>query len=157
MKKTIYLIMAAAVALMAAACSKDYSYDSGYYDDRYYETSKEVLTLRNFSSDTTVWFIPELECAENLPSELSEWQKIAVTQLLPHSSGTLTFDSNDSYVTPIETYGPDDNLSIYVFKKNVWDNYLWSDIVKDRMWCGHCTLSVEEAIALRGIVTYPMR
>lgn len=154
MKKSIIITMLAAAVL--CACDKNY-YREGYYDDKYYQSSKEVLTLRNFSSDETVWFVPEQRYAESLPMELSEWDKISVCQVGPHSSYTLDFDSKDNYVTPIETYGPGDRMSIYVFKKSVWEKYSWQEIVEGRMWCGHCTLSVDEAVKLDGIVTYPMR
>lgn len=149
------IIALSAIALLCS-CNKDY-YDEGYYDDKYYKSSKEVLILRNFSSDTTVWFVPEKDHATSLPAELSEWQKISICEVQPHSSYSLTFDSNDSYVTPVETYGPSDSLQIYVFKKSVWDSHSWEELVSGKMWSGYCSLSVKDAIDLDGIVTYPMK
>lgn len=147
----------AIIALVAAlACSCDKYYD-GYYDPEYYKTSKEFLTLRNFSNDATVWFIPAKENSEVLPDELSEWQKISIYEINGQSALTLTFDSDDNYVTPVETYGINDKIVIYVFKKEVWDACSWEDLVKGKKWSGKCTLSVEEALASRQVVTYPMR
>lgn len=155
MRKYISSILCTVLAL-AAAVSCDRYYD-GYYDDPYYDTNTYFLTLRNYSSEATVWFIPDAECAGELPQELSEWQKISVYEVQPQSAVQLSFDSEDNYVTPVETYGIGDRMTIYVFKKNVWDNTEWSEIVAGSKWCGKCSLSVEDARKLKGIVTYPMR
>ena len=50
-----YIALIALAAALACSCSKYYD---GYYDPEYYKSSKEFLTLRNYSSDATVWFIP---------------------------------------------------------------------------------------------------
>lgn len=150
------IILAVLPAVVALVCGCDRYYDSEY-DERYYETSKDFMTLRNFSSDTTVWFIPERDNAATLPSELSEWQSISVYEIGPHSAMILTFDSNDSYVTPVETYGVEDRMVIYVFKKKVWESNDWSALVSGKMWCGCVSYSVDEIVALNKIVTYPMR
>ncbi|MBQ0077138.1 MAG: hypothetical protein KBS55_00685 [Bacteroidales bacterium] len=155
MKRYIKLFVCAAAAVLAfASCSRDYE---GYYDNAYYEKTKNFLTLRNYSSDATVWYIPDVDHADVLPTELTEWQKIAIYSVDAHSSGSLTFDSSDNYETPVETYGVDDELVIYVFKKDVWNSHSWSELVAGQMWCGKCTLSVEDALKSNGIVTYPMR
>ena len=142
--------------MLAAVCGCDKYYD-GYYDDLYYETSKDVLTFRNFSNDTTVWFIPDSEHSGNLPEELSEWQKISIWELNPHSACTISFDSNDSYETPVETYGVNDRMVIYVFKKSVWESHSWNELVNGRMWSGKVAYSVDDVLKLNRIVTYPMR
>lgn len=149
------------IALIAAgflfgACSSAFDYDRGNYDDSYYETNSEVLTIRNFSSDATVWFIPDRDHAEVLPDELSEWQKISVFEVEPHSSYPILFDSNDFYVTPIETYGPEDTLIVYVFKKDVWNGYSWKELVEGRLWSCKAGYSVQDAVSSSGIITYPM-
>lgn len=155
MKKFIeFILLISAAITVLGSCDR---YLDGYYDDRYYETNTDFLTLRNYSSDSTVWFIPEAGCKGDLPSELSEWQLISVYRVPPKSAVQLSFDSNDNYETPVETYGINDMMTIYVFKEKVWDKYGWGDIVAGQMWCGKCRLSVEEAVALHGIVTYPMR
>ncbi|MBP9987563.1 MAG: hypothetical protein KBT44_06555 [Bacteroidales bacterium] len=152
MKKHIAII-----ALIAAlACSCDKYYD-GYYDPEYYATSKDFLTLRNYSSDVTVWFIPAKENSETLPDELSEWQKISIYEINGQSARTLTFDSEDNYVTPVETYGIDDEMVIYVFKKEIWDAYEWKDLVKGKKWSGKCSLSVKDALESKSVITYPIR
>ncbi|MBP9986961.1 MAG: hypothetical protein KBT44_03435 [Bacteroidales bacterium] len=145
------------IALAVAGLSSCDRYYDGYYDDLYYETNTVFLTLRNYSSEATVWFIPDVKCDGELPSELSEWQKIAVYAVEPKSAVQLTFDSSDDYVTPVETYGVNDRMAIYVFKKEVWDSHDWPELVTGKMWCGRCSLSVEEARELHSIVTYPMR
>lgn len=149
-----YIALIALAAALACSCDKYYE---GYYDPEYYKSSKEFLTLRNYSSDATVWFIPAKENSETLPEELSEWQKISIYEINGQSACTLTFDSDDSYVTPVETYGPDDRMVIYVFKKDVWDKHGWAELVTGKMWSGKTSLSVEEAVKLKKIVTYPMR
>jgi len=150
----IILALMGIIAFVAVSCNKSYD---GYYDKEYYETSTEFLTLRNFSSDSTVWFIPERDCADNLPESLSEWQKISIFELAPHSSYVLSFDSNDSYVTPVETYEVNDRIAIYVFKRSVWQSHSWAELVSGKMWSGYCRYSVDEMIELRQIVTYPMK
>lgn len=155
MKAYIYNLLVFALVIVTLGSCK--GYDKGYYDEKYYETNVNFLTLRNYSSDATVWFVPDVEYAENLPSELSEWQRIAIYDVDAHSSGYITFDSNDNYVTPVETYGVGDKMVIYVFKKDVWEKYEWPEIVAGKMWCGKCSLSVEDARELNGIITYPMR
>lgn len=155
MRRFFFNIMVTALVFMVLS-SCDRYYD-GYYDDIHHSTSTGFLNLKNYSSEATVWFIPDAETAGNLPSELSEWQKIDVYEVAPQSSVCLTFDSEDNYVTPVETYGIGDRMEIYVFKKDVWDNYGWAEIVAGRMWCGRFSLSVEEARELNGTVTYPTR
>ena len=155
MKRYIFAIMLAALTVTGIS-SCDRYYD-GYYDDRYYETNTQFLTLRNYSSEATVWFIPEAACNGELPAEISEWQAISVYTVPPQSAVQLSFDSEDNYVTPVETYGVDDRMTIYVFKEYVWNNCGWDDIVSGSMWCGKCSLSVADARKLNGIVTYPMR
>jgi len=150
----ISTIFLAFVAMAAVSCDKYYD---GYYDPAYYETSTNFMTLRNYSSEATVWFIPARENSETLPSELSEWQKISIYELGAKSSMTLSFDSDDSYVTPVETYSPTDKMVIYVFPKTVWDSHTWAELVAGKMWTGKCSYSVDEMVALKKIVTYPMR
>lgn len=155
MKRHIgYLLLTVLAIAILDSCDRYYN---GYYDDPFYETNTMFLTLRNYSSDATVWFIPDASCSGELPSELSEWQTIAIYELEPKSAVQLTFDSGDDYVTPVETYGVNDSMSIYVFKKDVWESHGWPELVSGKMWCGRCSLSVEEARKLHGIVTYPMR
>ena len=154
MKRIYSIILAVAALLVLSACDRYYD---GYYDDEYYESSTNFLTLRNFSSDTTVWFIPEKAYAESLPAELSEWQRISIFELWPHSSEILSFDSGDNYETPLETYGVADRFTIYIFKKSVWESYTWQDIVNGKMWCGKCSLTVDDAVAQKRVVSYPIR
>lgn len=154
MKKIIIYISVLAAAVLAVSCNK---YNDGYYDPAYYKTSREFLTLRNFSSEATVWFIPAKENSVTLPAELTEWQKISVYEIDAKSSYTLTFDSDDSYVTPVETYSTTDKMVIYVFPKKVWDAHTWSELVAGQMWTGKGSYTVDEMVALKKIVTYPMR
>lgn len=150
-----YFILTAFMLAAVAACDR---YSDGYgYDPSYYRTSSEYMTLRNFSSDTTVWFVPEKQYADALPDSLTEWQRISVYRIAPHSSFILTYDSSDSYVTPEETYGPEDSFTIYVFKSRDWNMYPWKTLVSGQKWVGKVSMTVEEAAGLNNIVTYPMR
>lgn len=154
MKHKLLVIMAAAL-LSLGSCSP--AYDEGYYDEEYYKTNDVALTARNFSSDATVWFIPDKEHADSLPSVLSEWQKISVFHIDAHSSYTIMFDSNDDYLTPIDTYGKEDTLAVYVFKQDIWDSCSWNELVSGEMWSCKAKYSVADALATKGIITYPMR
>lgn len=155
MKKNILISLSVIVAaFLASSCDRYYD---GYYDPAYYETSNEFITLRNYSSEATVWFIPEKENSEILPSELSEWQKISVYEIDAHSAVTLTFDSDDGCVTPVETYAPTDRMVIYVFLKKVWDSHEWAELVSGEMWTGKYSYSVDEMLQLKKIVTYPTK
>lgn len=142
---------------MVLICSCSAGYDSGYYDDDYYETNDVVLTARNFSSDATVWYIPDKTHADPLSDEMSEWQKISLFEIDTHSSYCIRFDSNDNYVTPIETYGIGDTLTLYIFKKDVWDSHSWQELVNDRLWSCKARYSVADAISAKGIITYPIQ
>ena len=156
MRRILYAAAACLLVAALSACSAD-KYTEGYYDSKYYESSTSYLTLRNFSSDTTFWFIPEKEYALSLPEELSEWQKISIYEVAPHSSYILTFDSSDSYVTPEETYGPEDSMAIYVFSADAWKHNSWQELVRGSLWTCSGLYSVEDILSLDGIVTYPMR
>ena len=153
MKKTIF----AALLLCLVACNKG-SYDSiGEDCVPPYEQNQGFLLLRNYSSEDTVWYIPDREHSENLPADaLSEWQKISVFVVPAQSSVELTYDSNDNYLTPVETYGVEDNMVFYVFKKTVWDSNDWKALVSNKLWSGKCSLSVQQALAQSRTVTYPM-
>lgn len=153
MKRSLLVMIA--VVLGLGACSHDY--EAGYYDDTYYETNDVVLTARNFSSDATVWFIPDRDHADSLPDELSEWLKISVYRIDAHSSYSIMFDSNDGYLTPIETYGKDDTLAVYVFKKEIWDSHSWNELASGELWSCKARYSVADALSTGGIITYPMR
>lgn len=156
MKNSISHIFAAlSLIALFSACSKS-DYDM-METEPFHEYSTRFLVLRNYSSDDTVWFIPDKDSAASLPSELSEWQKIAIYSIPAHGKLDLTFDSTDNYVTPVETYGVNDKIVIYVFKKSVWDSNVWSALVSGKLWSGKCELSVEDARELNGFVTYPMR
>lgn len=154
MRRINSIILVAVV--LSALCACDRYYD-GYYDDICVPAPDAFLTFRNLSSDSTVWFVPEKACAEALPEELSEWQKISIFELEPHSEQVLFLDSNDDYETPVETYGMDDRFTIYIFKKSVWNSYSWQDLVSGKMWSGKCSLTVDEALAMKATVTYPLR
>lgn len=155
MKKNILIFVSViAAAFLASSCDRYYD---KYYDPSYYETSNDFMTLRNYSSEATVWFIPAKENSGTLPSELSEWQKISIYEIDAHSAMTLKFDSLDSYVTPVETYAPTDRMVIYVFPKKVWDSHTWAELVSGEMWTGKGSYSVDEMVQLNKIVTYPMR
>lgn len=157
MNKIHFILVAVAALLLLPGCNKDYMKD---YDERepFKENKRTFLILRNYSSDDTVWFIPDKAFSVALPAApLDEWHKISVFEVKAHSSYELTFDSTDNYVTPVETYGPDDRMLFYVFKKDVWDSNEFPDLVSGQMWSGKCSLSVEEARELNGFVTYPMR
>lgn len=153
MKRNLLLIILSAVAFVS--CNKDYS--DGYYDPPYYEAAKSFITLRNFSSDNTVWFIPDKSCNGMLPAVLTEWQKIAIYEVAAHSSYSMTFDSNDNYVTPIESFGVNDRMTIYVFKKDVWDSHSWSELVNNQLWSSKGEYSAEDFITLNKVVTYPIQ
>lgn len=155
MKK--YIVLLAAALLTLSSCHKG-GYDSmGDSEIPPYETNQGFLLLRNYSSDDTVWFIPDKEHADNLPADaLSEWQKISVFTIAAHNSYELTYDSNDNYLTPLETYGVDDKMTFYVFKKKVWDAHTWSELVSKQLWESKCSLSVEDAIKQNRTLTYPM-
>ncbi|MGN1226917.1 MAG: hypothetical protein ACI4TL_06755 [Candidatus Cryptobacteroides sp.] len=123
-----------------------------------YEHNQGFMLLRNYSSDDTVWFIPDKDHAENLPTEsLTEWQKISVFTVPAHSSYELYYDSQDNYITPVETYGVEDRMVFYVFKKEIWDSKSWQELVEGQLWSGNCSLSVEEARAQNCTLTYPMQ
>lgn len=151
--KRIFAVLTALVLI--CSCSADY--DSGYYDDNYYETNDVVLTARNFSSDATVWYIPDKPHADPLSDEMSEWQKISLFEIDAHSSYSIRFDSKDNYVTPIETYGMGDTLTLYIFKKDVWDSHSWQELVHDGLWSCKARYSVADAISAKGIITYPIQ
>lgn len=148
-----YIALIAMIAGLTCSCDKYYD----RYDPKYYESSTDFLTLRNYSSDATVWFIPAKENSKVLPDELSEWQKISIFEVSGKSAVTLSFDSKDNYVTPVETYGIKDTMAIYVFKKDVWNKNEWKELVRGQKWCGKCVLSVEDALKLQKVITYPMR
>ena len=153
MKKTIF----AALLLCLVACNKG-SYDSiGEDCVPPYEPNQCVQLRRNNSTEQTARYIPDREHSENLPADaLSEWQKISVFVVPAHSSVELTYDSNDNYLTPVETYGVEDNMVFYVFKKTVWDSNDWKALVSNKLWSGKCSLSVQQALAQSRTVTYPM-
>ena len=146
--------MILAAAALAALCSCNKYYD-GYFDG-YYETTGDFLILKNYSDEPTVWLIPEKSCAEVLPEELSEWQRTSLYEVAARSSETLSFDSDDHYTTPPETYAMDDNMVIYVFKKSVWDSNTWKEIVRGKMWAQKYSLSVSDALSLDRAVSYPV-
>ena len=152
MKKTIFALILATLA--ATACSK-------YYDDyswwNYDYSDASFATLCNYSSEATVWFIPEKKYADNLPEELTEWHKISVYEIAPRESLTLTFDSDDDYVTPIETYGTGDSMVFYVFHKSDWDTHSWKELREGRMWTGWCSLSVSQMLEKNSKLTYPFQ
>lgn len=155
MKKILTLFAAAVFAL--SSCDKE-GFDSiGEETIPPYETNKGFMLLRNYSSDDTVWYIPDKEHADNLPiDKLSEWQKISIFNIEAHQSYELTYDSNDNYLTPLETYGVNDKMVFYVFKKQVWEAHSWSELVTGRLWECRCELSVEDAIKQNRTLTYPM-
>ena len=142
------------VSVLAVSC--DWYYD-GFDEYRYYDNTTQFLTLRNYSSEATVWFIPSKENSENLPSELSEWQKISIYDVDSRSSMSLDFDSDDNYVTPVETYSPTDRMVIYVFLKSVWDSHTWAELVNGQLWSAKVSYSVEEIVAQNKTVTYPIQ
>ena len=158
MKKNTFFAIISSIVLGALLPGCDpYGYDS-YTDPYSYDTSSDVLSLRNFSSDTTVWYIPDRESAlGTLPAELSEWQKIAIFEILPHSTYYLSFDSGDNYVTPLETYQTTDALSIYVFKKADWRTHTWEELIQNELWCYFGTYTVEQAVAANCTITYPIQ
>lgn len=149
-----YILALAAALLAATSCDK--AYEGSYPVSDPVENNVSFMMLRNFSSETTVWFIPDKACATSLPTVLSEWQLISVWEVKPNSKVSVTFDSNDGYVTPIETYGVDDKMAFYVFKKSVWDSNDWATLVKNKMWCGCCFLSASEVLEMNRMVTYPI-
>ena len=155
MKKILTLFAAAVLAL--SSCNKG-DFDSIIGDEiPPYETNHGFMLLRNYSSDDTVWYIPDKEHADNLPTDkLTEWQQISIYTVEAHQSYELTYDSNDNYITPLETYGVDDEMTFYIFKKYVWDTHSWSELVAGKLWECKCTLSVEEALAQNRTLTYPM-
>lgn len=156
MNRIYSIITVLAAALLISGCNKYYD---GIEDseNKYVEHNSRFLILRNYSSDDTVWFIPDKDCATTLPAVLDEWHKISVFEVEAHSSYDLTFDSTDNYVTPVETYGVNDKMVFYVFKKSVWEANDWATLVSGKMWSGKCELSVDDARALNGFVTYPMK
>ena len=140
------------VLLLATGCDK-YNVGNTSYD--YIQTSSSFATLNNYSSRATVWYIPEKQYADSFPETLSEWQKIDVYEIEARSSHTLTFDSDDNYVTPIETYGASDSMVFYVFFKSDWDSFSWKELCEGKMWAGKCTLTAEQLVKASRTVTYP--
>lgn len=155
--KKIFVILAAAIFTLSS-CNKDGYVSIGEGERPPYEDNYGFLLLRNYSSEDTVWFIPDKEHADALPeNELSEWQKISIFHIEAHSSMELTYDSSDNYTTPLETYGVEDRMTFYVFKKSVWGSHSWSELVSGQLWTCKYSLSVEEALAQNRTVTYPMQ
>ena len=155
--RKIFILFAAVLVFALNSCNKQ-AFDSiGEGGVPPYEQNQGFLLLRNYSSDDTVWFIPDKEHAANLPADaLSEWQKIAIYTIAAHQSFELTYDSDDNYITPLETYGVNDKMVFYVFKKKVWETHPWSELVSGKLWVCKCELSVEDAIKQNRTLTYPM-
>ena len=151
MNKSIIPFIVIASALVS--CSK---YVDGYIDYNYgSSTEGSFVTLNNYSSDATVWYIPDLEHASALPETLTEWQKTSVYEVDAHSSFTVWFDSTDGYVTPEETYGVSDTMPFYVFKKSDWDAFTWQELVQDQMWAGVRNFTVQQMIDADSNVIFP--
>lgn len=150
-----HLIRIVVLALSLTVLSSCFQYNNGYFDIPLYEGNTDYLTLKNYSSESTIWLIPDAEHAGQLPSELSDWLKTDLYEIEPRMSRQLSFDSTDGYVTPAETYGIGDKMVIYVFKKEIWDNHGWEEIVEGSLWCNKYTLSVDDALNHNKTIIYP--
>ena len=150
MKKIIITLMA---AMSLLSCAK--YYDTSWVS--YWDSADFFVTLKNYSSDDLIFFIPEKQYAENLPLQLSDWQKISVYEVKANSSISIEFDSDDNYETPIETYGVDDKMFFYIFKQSVWDSNSWEDLVNGKKWVACNSYSVEKIIALKRTISYPIK
>ena len=140
--------------VLSAGCSKYYV---GYYEETEVPTEGTFATLRNHSSEDTVWYIPDKDHAGSFPEALSDWQKIALYEIPARSSCSLCFDSEDDYITPVETYGISDAMVFYVFRKSDWDSHSWKELYEGRMWAGIRTLTVSQMLDAGKVVNFPFQ
>ena len=156
MKNSI-LSLAVTALLSCVLYSGCWKYDCGYYEETYIPTEDVFATLKNYSSEDTVWYIPDKEHSEELPQTLSDWQKISVYEIPARSSENLYFDSTDNYTTPLETYGTADAMVFYVFRKSDWDSHSWEELLNGQMWAGRCSLTVTQMLDSDQTVSYPFQ